>query len=52
MLPSGFFYAPLRKGWYDENEVNLALRPSILDLALQIDGSLYEMLMPHSKVPV
>lgn len=51
-LPSNWRHPGLRELWYDENEVNSSLHPTVLDFCYRINHPLYEKLMPHSKASV
>lgn len=41
-----------RRDWYDENEINRALRPTILDQCYFVNPSLFHKLVRQSKLPL
>lgn len=55
LLPSWWYTANNQDGrrdWYDENETNSALRPTILDQCYFVNPSLFHKLVQHSKLPL
>lgn len=46
-----YYVSASRLRWYDKNEINRALRPTILDHSLRLDRRLFMRLAQHSKVP-
>lgn len=52
LMPSGSYTGQGRpsSAWYNKNEINRALRPTILDHSFYLQRSLFERLAQHSKV--
>lgn len=53
LMPSSWYtsYGLPSSRWYNKNEINRALRPTILDHSFYLQRSLFERLAEHSKVP-